>query len=126
MKPLNTTFQVGDQATFNVYTDCHAGYIISVSKSGKSVLFQRGNAQLLNGVNSGADDALQFSAGGFVGHTSGNQRYAITADTNGAVSKFTYRDLGNGKGKWKLVGSPTHSIGNTLGAGHHHYYDYNF
>jgi len=121
MKPT-TTFQIGDQATFNVYTDCHAGYIIGVSKSGRTVLFQRGNAQLLNG----ATDALQFSVGGFVGHTSGDQRYAITANPNGSVSKFTYRDLGDGKGKYKLVGSSTHSVGNTLGAGHHHYYDYNF
>lgn len=129
MKPLIPTekkFAVGDQATFTVYSDSHAGYITKVSKSGGTVLFQRANAELLNGPNSGADDALQVYPGGFVAHVEGTQRYKITPNPNGWIDKFTYRDYGNGKGVWKLAGSPTRSGGNTLGKGHYHHYDYNF
>jgi len=121
------TFKVGDHATFCTYSDCHAGYITWVSKSGKSVLFQRGKAKLLNGFNSGEPDALQFSAGGFCGHTSGDQRWEITPDDKfGYTTKCTRRDLGDGKFTWKEVGHPTRSAGCTLGAGHYHHYDYNF
>lgn len=124
---MTTTFQIGDHATFITHTDCKAGYITWVSKSGKSVLFERGNAKLLNGVNSGEPDALEFTPGGFCGHTSGTQRWEITRDEKfGYTTKCTYRNLGNGKGVWKEVGHPTRSPGCSLIAGHHHYYDFNF
>jgi hypothetical protein len=122
-----TTFKVGDKATFCTHTDCKAGYITSVSKSGKSVSFKFGKAKLLNGHNSGEPDALQFSAGGFCGHTSGDQRWEITPDDETDYTiKCTLRDIGNGSFKWKQVGSSTRSPGFTLGAGHYHHYDYNF
>ena len=116
-------FKVGDKATHTVHTDSHAGYILHVSPSGKTVLFGRAEAKLLNGANSGEPDALEFSRGGFVGHTSGTQRWEIAAEPmEGYRDKFTLRS----DGRWKIAGGGTYTPGNTLNAGHHPHYDFNF
>lgn len=123
----NIRFQVNDKATFNLYSDSNAGYIVKVSKSGKKVWFCRAEAKLLNGANSGEPDALEFSPGGFCGHTSGFQRWQI-AETprNERPTCFTLRVQKNGEEIWKMVGHGTYSPGCTLSGGHHHHYDFNF
>ena len=120
-------FKIGDKATHTVYSDSHAGYIVKVSKSGKKVWFCRADAKLVNGVNSGEPDALEFSPGGFCGHTSGFQRWQI-AETprNERPTCFTLRTKQNGEQVWKLVGHGTYSPGSCLNGGHHHHYDFNF
>jgi hypothetical protein len=116
-------FKVGDKATHTIHTDSHAGYILHVSPNGKTVIFGRSEAKLLNGANSGEHDALEFSPGGFVGHTSGEQRWDIaTEPMAGYRDKFTLRS----NGRWKIAGGGTYSPGNTLRPGHHPHYDFNF
>lgn len=117
-------FKVGDKATHTVHTDSHAGYIVHVSPNGKTVLFVRANAKLLNGSQSGEPDALKFSPGGFVGHTSGEQRWEIAAEPmpGGHREKFSLRSNGH----WKIAGGGTYSPGNVIRPGHHPYYDFNF
>lgn len=114
-------FEVNSPATVCGYSDRHAGFISSVNKSGTKVTFRYGTAKLLNGVDSGEKDALQFSPGGFVGHTSGTQRWEIK-DTNEEASRtFTLRK----NGKW-IESGQTLTGGARLVAGHSHHYDYNF
>ncbi len=120
---LNHLFKVGDKATHTTHTDSHAGYITYVSPNGKTVTFARAEAKLLNGPDSGEPDALTFSPGGFVGHTSGTQRWEVApAPREGGGTKFTLRSTG----RWKVSGGGTHTPGNTLTPGHHPHYDYNF
>lgn len=116
-------FKVGDKATHTLHTDSHAGYIVSVSPNGKTVIFARAEAKLLNGANSGAPDALEFSPGGFVGHTSGTQRWEVAeVPMEGYRDKFTLRS----NGRWKVSGGGTFTPGNTLKAGHAPHYDFNY
>lgn len=116
-------FKVGDKATHTLHTDSHAGYIISVSPNGKTVIFGRAEAKLLNGANSGEPDALGFSPGGFVGHTSGTQRWEVASEPMASYrTKFSLR----GNGRWKVAGGGTYSPGDTLSPGHHPHYDFNF
>lgn len=127
MTKTETVPVVGMGCTMNQYSDRHAGTVIKVSDSGKTLLVQRDNAVLLNGVDSGASDALEFSPGGFVGHTSGTQRYSYTRDLNGTVTKYTLRTLRNGKKVYKAAGSRTGSSGGTLTLGDRsENYDFNF
>lgn len=123
MEKLNDA-QVGDGATFTIYTDSKAGTIIA--RTEKTITWQRDKATLLNGYESGEADALQFSRGGFVGHTSGNQRYTFEPDPNGEIQKFSRRTLRSGKHVWKAVGHRTRSSGCVLSAGRYEHYDYNF
>ncbi len=120
----NDPYQVGAGATYCIFTDAKAGTI--VARTPKTLLWQQDSAELLNGPNSDADDALKFSPGGFVGHTSGKQRYAYQRDENGQVLKFTLRTLKSGKKIWKLKGHGTRSRGCSLIDGRHEHYDYNF
>lgn len=115
------TFRLNGEATRCGYSDRHAGHIVAISRNGKQVSFQAGTAELLNSADSGQPDALKFSPGGFVGHTSGAQRWKITADPLAAVEKFSLR----GNGQWIAVGSRT-SSGSRLVSGHSHHYDFNF
>lgn len=117
-------FKAGDLATWTIYSDSRAGRIIKATA--KSVLFQEDKATLLNPPGSGEPDAMSFSAGGFVGHTSGQQRWDCQPDPTGAVVRFSLRTRKNGDQVWKARGSSTHSAGQTLRAGHSHHYDFNF
>ena len=121
--------KVGDGVTYTIYSDSKAGTIIS--RTAKSITMQRDKAELLNGMNSDTEDKLECSVGGFAGHVSGVQRHEYTRDEDGQTYKFTRRVITNGyTGKqrivWKRVGSNTRSPGQTLSAGRHEHYDYNF
>lgn len=115
-----TTFEVGDGATFCGWSDRKAGTIIEASA--KKVTWQRDKATLLNGIDSGEEDALQFAAGGFAGHTSGQQRYAYERDTDGITRAFTLRK----NGRWIQTGAAANSQGFELRAGRSEHYDFNF
>lgn len=115
-----TNAKIGDGATYRIHTDCLACTIVAISPG--RIVVQRDDAQLLNGVNSGAPDALQFSPGGFHGHTSGVQRYNYV--TNTANEKFTFTKRKNGR--WKLVGVSYKTPGSCLTEGRHEHYDFNF
>lgn len=114
-------FKVGDHATAILWSDRNAGFITRVSADGKRVWFAEGEATLLNGVNSGADDALQFAPGGFVGHTSGQQRWEIKPAATPHEVEYSLRN----NGRWVRKGEPA-SNGQGLRAGHSHHYDFNF
>jgi len=115
---------VGDGATWSLYTDRKAGTI--VKRSAKRITIRLDAATLLNGPDSGEDDALVFTPGGFAGHISGTPRYRYEDDPEGRVLTFSRRVRKNGQVVWKLVGTDTHAAGNSLDAGRHHFYDYNF
>lgn len=116
-------FKVGDKATHTLHTDRRAGYIVSVSPNGKTVWFAEAQAKLLNGANSGEPDALEFTPGGYVGHTSGTQRWEVAeVPMDGYLGKFTLRS----NNRWKVSGGGTYTPGNTLNAGHSPYYDFNY
>jgi autotransporter-associated beta strand protein len=108
---------IGDGATYCGWSDRQAGTIIA--KTATTITWQRDKATLLNGSGSGEADALEFSPGGFSGHTSGSQRYSYERDTDGITRKFTKR----GDGTWRLSGAKT---GATLIAGRSEHYDFNF
>lgn len=105
--------EVGDGMSIKLYTDVTACTVIA--RTAKTLTLQEDEAKLLNGPDSGEKDALTFEPGGFVGHTSGRQRYAYTRDENGA--KFTARLTKKG---WSVPGYiATYS-------GRMKHYDYNF
>lgn len=140
--PEADRLNVGDAVTHTVHTDSRAGHVVKVSKNGRTVWVQEANQTLLNGINSGEADALQFSPGGFSGHTSGEQRWKVEANPEGHVAKFTARPIqrreyvrdADGRmiqelvteWRWKLAGHPTNSPGNNLGRGARPHYDFNF
>ena len=119
-------FKVGDLATYTIWTDAKAGRIVAVSQSGNRVTWQEDKATLLNGVNSGEPDALEFSPGGFVGHTSGRQRWQCEPNPEGRKQDFSRRVLKSGWWVWKGVGERTSSPGGYLSPGQHPYHDFNF
>lgn len=116
-------FEVGDHCTYRIHTDCRAQVVIEVSPNGKTIKVQECNAKLLNGAGSGEPDALNFSPGGFFGHTSGEQRWEITPNEKGAITKVTFRDK---SARWKSVGHGAFSPGCEVSGGWSHYYDFNF
>ena len=120
-KPV-TKLQVGDPVTYTVYTDRDCGWVSEVSPNGKTVLVEFADQTLLNGANSGEPDGLEFSPGGFCGHTSGEQRWEIKRAKNPKVMKFTLRNTGY----WKHATHPSKSPGCILTPGHHPHYDFNF
>lgn len=125
--PSSDIPKVGMGATWRGYSDAHACTIESVSKNGRVVTVREDRAELLNGFNSGAEDALTFSPGGFCGHTSGKQRYAYHPNPEGALLAFSKRLDAKGRVIWVEVGSPTKRTGRRLSIGERsHYYDYNF
>jgi hypothetical protein len=114
----NPSPRPGDGATVLGWTDSRAYTVISVSPKGKTAVLQRDKARLLNAVGSGEADALKFSPGGFVGHTSGQQRYEINRDVSGeTVTARLHRD-----GRWYLSKSTTR----VLMGQRSEYYDFNF
>ena len=113
---------VGMGATVRGYSDAHAATIVYVGKTGALLQVQYDKATLLNGVNSGEPDALKFIPGGFVGHTSGVQRYAFERMPDVARQTFTLRK----NGSWVRQGEPMkNGTRLTVGVRSHHY-DFNF
>ena len=121
------TPEVGNAATFTTYTDSHACTIIEVRRNGRELVLREDKWSLLNGADSGAPDALEFSPGGFCGHTSGEQRYRYEPNPNGRTYRVTRRVRRDGSITWKRVGHPTKSPGCVarLGVRERHY-DFNF
>ncbi len=125
--------KVGDGATYTLYTDRYACTVIAVSKSGKKVTLQRDHATLLNACNSGEPDALEFSPGGFCGHTSGTQRFSYAPNPNGEKFVVSFRGYTDAtynyqpRPIWKLVGHATRSPGCSARFGERaEHYDFNF
>jgi len=114
--------KLNDPVTYTIFSDSTAGWVSKVSPNGKTIEVELAKQTLINGVNSGEPDALQFSSGGFVGHTSGTQRWKIERDEFPVNYKFTLRK----NGQWKIINHPTTSPGCVLREGHSPYYDFNF
>lgn len=114
--------KIGDGAAIGFYSDVHAGTVIWVSKDGKRLKVQEDKAILLNGFKSGEPDAIQFSPGGFCGHTSGSQRYSFEPNPDGSIHEFSLRL----NGFWRKKGEPMTGSGTRLIKHRTHYYDYNF
>jgi hypothetical protein len=126
------SYKVGDGVSWGAGTDTHCGTIVEISKSQKSIKVVGDKATLLNAVDSGEPDALHFSPGGFVGHTSGEQRYEFDSSKAAAWKKgdpakrFTWRAK---LGRYKEAGtSSTGSmvVWGNLSKGRAYHYDYNF
>lgn len=118
-------FEIGSLATRIMYSDRIGGRIIEVKDNGNCVVFQEDEVILLNGVHSGEPDALQFSRGGFIGHTSGTQRWELKPNPNGKTIQYSRRKLKDGTEIFVCVGERTRN-GEQLILGHHHHYDFNF
>jgi hypothetical protein len=114
--------KLNDPVTYTIHSDSDAGWVSKVSPNGKTIEVEFAEQTLLNKPNSGEPDALQFTPGGFVGHTTGEQRWKIERDEFPTKRKFTLRN----NGKWKIAGHPTKSPGCVLNPGHHPHYDFNF
>lgn len=106
-------FAVGDGATVCLWSDRHA-YTVT-ARTDKTLTLRRDKATLLNNVNSGEKDALQFSPGGFVGHTSGTQRYSYAPDEQGQIVKARLTKRG-----WQTA------CKERVCAGRSEHYDFNF
>jgi hypothetical protein len=110
------TAQVGDGATRNGWSDRQSYTIVDVLRNGKQIVLQRDNA-----VRSNQEDD-SFSPGGFAGHVShgrGGQQWLITPDTDAGTIKANW----SAKRNRFFVGGPK---GNSVTAGRHEFYDYNF
>lgn len=119
--------KVGDGATVNCYSDRQACTI--VKRTDKKIWVQRDNAKLLNGLKSGESDALHFSPGGFCGHTSGTQRYSYTPNPDASIVCYSRREWTNEydrKTRVRYVRVGEKRDGQTISAGRHEHYDYNF
>lgn len=118
LKTLDSTHPVvGEGATLIGYSDRQAYTVIAVHGSTR-VTLQRDKVTLLNPVGSGEPDALRFSPGGFVGHTSGVQRYSYEQDPDGVIEKATLRK----DGSWRLARENARVL---IGQRSEHY-DFNF
>lgn len=105
---------IGDYVTEIMHSDRCAYEIMA--RTAKTLTLRRLKATLLNGPSSGAPDALRFSPGGFVGHTSGTQRYAYATQSDRPTVKAHWSQK---RGCFKLGG-------NRIAAGASEHYDYNF
>lgn len=134
--------KVGEGATYTIWTDSIACTVIAVSKSGKTVTIQEDKATLLNGFNSGEEDALKAYPGGFAMHVEGNQRYSYEPNSEGRTYKVTLRTIKLRKGghcyaqkgdevelsyRWKVSGHSTKGRGGDVRFGvRSKHFDYNF
>lgn len=109
---------VGAGATVYGYSDREAYTVIAVAPGGRRCTLQRDKATLLNGHNSTEADKLTFSPGGFMGHTSGRQRYSYEADPDGEKITATLRK----DGTWRVANSKARVV---MGVRNEHY-DFNF
>jgi len=125
---METRFSVGDGVRWGAGTDCKAATVVRVTP--KSVYAVEDECKLMNGVDSGEPDALKFSPGGFLGHTSGEQRYEFSPGT-GRPIRFSQRTRRNGDVVYKMSGTGSASTGSmsswgVLYKGRAKHHDYNF
>ena len=119
----DSRFQLGDGVSWGQGTDRVPGTVVRVTP--RAVFVVADDAELLNGTTSGQADALHFAPGGFVGHTSGRQRYQFTGG-NGPAVRFSWR---KGSQRFQMAGtSSTGSMGTwgLLSHGRYKHYDFNF
>lgn len=122
------TFKVGDPVHWSEGTDAAPGTVSRITKG--AIFVKAVKATLLNGVNSGEPDALTFTPGGFVGHTSGTQRHSFEEIPDAREMKFTKRAATEYRGaKAKQAGTSSKGSMASWGVLHHghaSHYDYNF
>jgi hypothetical protein len=125
---IESTFKVGDHISYSQGTDTSVGIVVRVTA--KSVFVGPVRTKLLNGNNSGAADALHFEPGGFVGHTSGAQRYSYEivakTDEHYGEKRFSFRAR---TGDFKEAGTSINGSMRGWGVLYHgwnKHYDYNF
>lgn len=75
--------EVGDGATICYWSDCDSATIIA--RTAKTLTLQEDTQELLNNTGSGEPDALKFAPGGFLGHTSGTQRWKTEPNPKGRI-----------------------------------------
>jgi hypothetical protein len=98
------------------YSDIHAHEVVR-SVSEKTLEVRRMTATLLNPTNSKEPDALQFSPGGFCGHTSGAQRYAFASNESATVFRIR-----KGKRGWRDANGQRYRVEDEP----REHYDFNF
>jgi len=120
------SFSVGDPVNWSAGTDVQPGTVVRITKT--RVIVRSIETKLLNGCESGEPDALRFESGGFVGHTSGEQRYEF-GEMTGPEIVFSRRENGTGTAIAKLQGTSMRGSMRAWGVlshGHRKHYDYNF
>ena len=93
-----SNFKEGDGVHWSEGTDTVAGTVVEVR--GASIYVIEDKVRLLNGADSGAQDALSVSVGGFAGHVEGRQRYEFSPGV-GNPRRFSRRKTGD----FKLAGT---------------------
>jgi len=111
--------KIGDGISVSQYSDCYSYTLIR--RTDRTMWLQRDKTKFLNGHNSDAKDKVQFTPGGFVGHTRGHQRWDIKPNPDGAIVKVTKRSTGY----WVQSGDDSKS-GRRAFVGRVEHYDYNF
>lgn len=116
---------VGVGATVLYYSDRRAATVIAISKNGSVVTVQHDKQELVNGADSGEEDAIECSVGGFAAHFDGAQRWRTERDPNGCVERYSRRMVGD-RAVWVRVGDSTKN-GQRLSIGDRSpHYDFNF
>lgn len=133
------TFTVGKPVHWGQGTDTVAGTVTRVTKC--RIYVRRVEATLMNGSGSGEPDALHFEPGGFVGHTSGRQRWEF-GEMEGPEIVFSRRNFSFREYDLELRQDVTHEVSiakmqgtsmrgsmrswGRLYHGHRAHYDFNF
>ena len=86
---MDNEFKVGDGVSWSLFSDRFAGTVVKVTRCRVHVV--EDDAKLLNGPNSGEEDALQVHPGGFCANVQGNQRYEYSRGS-GRSYLFTLRN----------------------------------
>lgn len=121
MTHLNQNIEVGQKVSFSTHSDVEPATV--VNRTAKTVLVRQDKGTLLNGANSGEEDAMSCEVGGFAAHFEGTQRWHIEDDVDGKLIKFSWREK---QEKWVRSGSNPRMSGNTLLEGWQKHYDFNF
>lgn len=90
MADPNYVPQVGDAATYTVWTDSHACTVVAVERNGKIAVLQR-------------DNATRLDKNGF----SESQDYSYERNPEGATYRVSRRVTKDGRVVWKTVGQET-------------------
>lgn len=99
--------EIGDGATWLIWTDCVACTVVAVSGTGHKVTVQRDRATR-------TDDRGAFDE---------RQEHTFEPDPGGEMLRFSRRTLSDGRSIFKMVGTRTGEQGNTLGHGRREYRD---